>query len=52
MVSYAAGLFTWDSDDHITVSQSGADPGNDDSRMPRHFKYTSKSILKLGLSVE
>lgn len=52
MVPYAAGLFTWDSDDHITVSQSGTDPGNDDSRMPRHFKYTSKPILKLGLGVE
>lgn len=37
---------------HIRVSQSGPAPGNDDSRMPRHFKYTSKSILKLGLGVE
>lgn len=52
MVPYAAGIFTWDSDDHITVSQSGTDPGNDDSRMPGHFKYTSKPILKLGLGVE
>lgn len=52
MVPYAAGILTWDSDDHITVSQSGTDPGNDDSKMPRHFKYTSKPILKLGLGAE
>lgn len=52
MVPYAASLFLWDGDDHITVSQSGTDPGNDGSRMPRHFKYTSKPILKLGLGVE
>lgn len=52
MVSYAANLFIWASDNHITVSQSGMDPGNDDRRMPRHFKYTSKPILKLGLGVE
>ena len=44
MVPYAAGLLTWDSDNHITVSHSGTDPGNDDSRMPSHFKYTSKPI--------
>lgn len=48
---YAAGLLTWDSDDHMTVSQK-ADPGNDDREVPSHFRYTSKPILKLGIGVE
>lgn len=49
--SCAAGRLTWDGDEHITVSQSEPDPGNDSGGLS-HFRYTSKPVLELGIGVE
>lgn len=52
MVPYATGLSGWASDNHITVSPSGTDPGDDDRGVPSHLMYTSKPILKLAIGLE